>query len=475
VGTEKNETKKVTRTGNAGAAGDVPPMVKKKRNDPLTDLQVRAFVTAHARARKGGAAAIKETLGDSHGLMLGMTQGGMPVWRVRYRYAGKERVYTIGRYEADGAGGDEAAAFSLKAARAERDKVRAWLAQGLDPVQQRRLVRATNVVASGETFEEVARAWLKKQHREWSAVHFRKSQRAFERDIFPKIGALPVVQITPALIANVIDKIQSRPGAPIETAHRILQHVRSVFQFARAQGKCAANPAEPVTEILAKPRPARSHPAYLKWPELGTVLRHAERAHLTREARMAHRLCAFTAARIANVVQARWEEFDLDADAPVWTIARENMKAKSGRRPAHKIFLGPTIAEELREWKSLGSGKGYLFPSPVKGKHSHIARETIEKDYRVTLGLRDKHSPHGWRSALSTLAREDGDFDRDVVELALDHIHDNEVVRAYDRGERLQRRIQLARWWDEQLTKAQRGEAEPASATVVPIRDKRAA
>ncbi|MGQ0658079.1 MAG: hypothetical protein ACT4NU_08310 [Chromatiales bacterium] len=74
----------------------------------------------------------------------------------------------------------------------------------------------------------------------------------------------------------------------------------------------------------------------------------------------------------------------------------------------------------------------------------------------MTLGLEGRHSPHGWRSALSTLARDHG-FARDVVELALDHAHDNEVARAYDRGERFTQRVELFNWWGEQLAAAQRG------------------
>lgn len=62
----------------------------------------------------------------------------------------------------------------------------------------------------------------------------------------------------------------------------------------------------------------------------------------------------------------------------------------------------------------------------------------------------------GWRSAFSTLARNEG-FARDVVELALDHAHDNEVARAYDRGERFTQRVELFKWWGEQLAAAQRG------------------
>lgn len=80
----------------------------------------------------------------------------------------------------------------------------------------------------------------------------------------------------------------------------------------------------------------------------------------------------------------------------------------------------------------------------------HITSEGIEKLYRVTLGLAGRHRPHGWRSAFSTLAREAG-FDREVVELALDHAHDDDVATAYDRGERFISRIRLYRSLANQL------------------------
>lgn len=43
-----------------------------------------------------------------------------------------------------------------------------------------------------------------------------------------------------------------------------------------------------------------------------------------------------------------------------------------------------------------------------------------------------------------------------MVELALDHAHDNEVARAYDRGERFDERVKLFQWWGKQLAAAQR-------------------
>jgi integrase len=167
-------------------------------------------------------------------------------------------------------------------------------------------------------------------------------------------------------------------------------------------------------------------PALTDFVALGGVLRRAEMARLSPSVRMAHRLCAFTAARIGNVVNAEWREFHLDEEQPLWIIPRAKMKV-TARDLDHRIPLCSEIVAELRQWERMFGRKGYAFPSPSGGKH--IGRESIEKAYRVTLGLEGKHSPHGWRSALSTLARDNG-FARDVAELALDHAHDTEIARA---------------------------------------------
>ena len=399
----------------------------------LTDVKIRSFISKF----KAGKAPLTK-LSDGGGMYLTVTPAGTPVWRLKYRLGGKERLYAIGIYPA----------ISLDAARLERDTIRARIRQGHDPVKGRQLERAAAAVSSGQTFEMVAADWLSNQH--WSDIHREKSSRALERDVFPRIGSLPVKDITAAMVAGAIEAIVKR-GA-IDTAGKILQHVGGVFRFAQARGLRADNPAEPVHEVLPAKQAGRM-PALVTFPELGALLRSADLAHLSPAVRMAHRLCAFTVARISNIVEAEWPEFNLDADVPMWVIPRQKMKSQN-RHHDHKIILGPVIADELRAWRRALGSEGYVFRSPTG--REHITRESIEKVYRVTLGYDGKHSPHGWRAAFSTLAR-DNDFDRDVVELALDHIHDNNVVRAYDRGERLQQRIALMTWWGEQLDKSQRG------------------
>ena len=404
----------------------------------LSDKACKAFASKRERGKK---------LADGGGLYLFITPSGSASWRIKYRIEGKEKTYSIGNYPE----------VSLVAARLELGEVKALLRAQKDPVAERRINRATSAASANNTFRAVTQEWLGMKQKEWSAGHYTKSARAFERDIYPTLGNLPITSITPAIVAKTIEKINQRDV--LETATRILQHLNGVFRYAQAKGLCRDNPALPSRELLPRKKSTERMPALLDWNSLGDVLRRAELARLSPSVRIAHRLCAFSAMRIGNVVEAEWQEFQLDIDTPVWVIPRKKMKVTS-RDIDHRIPLSPEIADELRRWREMFGGKGYVFPSPQGGKH--IGRESIEKVYRVTLELAGKHSPHGWRSAFSTLARDNG-FVRDVVELALDHAHDNEVARAYDRGERFDDRIKLFQWWGKQLATAQRG------ATIVPI------
>jgi integrase len=411
-------------------ATDTP--ISARATNKLNDRKIKAFIDKASPGRK---------LADGGGMFLILTAARAPLWRIKYRLAGKEGLYSIGVYPE----------ISLEAARAERTRVKDQLRRGRNPVQERRVERAKETTASFDTFSGAASAWLEENGKRWSAVHYRKSKRALERDVFPRLGNLPVAQIEPVMVTNMVKSILSRGVR--ETAAKILQHVTDIFEYARAHGLRGDNPATPAQTVLPASEAPKGRPAFLTWPELGGVLRGAEAAHLSPAVRLAHRLCAFSATRISNVVEAEWPEFHLDDETPMWVVPRRKMKAKD-RHHDHKVILGSTIAAELRSWCETKGGKGYVFPSPQGGKH--ITREALEKAYRETLGLADKHSPHGWRSAFSTLARDNG-FERDAVELVLDHVHDSDVVRAYDRGERLEQRKKLMAWWDVQLTQAQRG------------------
>lgn len=411
----------------------------------LTDMQVKQFIATAMPGQKKF---------DGGGLYITITKGGNAAWRYDYRIGGKSgKPYSIGMYPE----------ITLEAARAEHHEARALVKEGKDPVTARRLTKADAVANADNTFAKLAEDWLERQQREWSEIHYTKSRRALERDVLPYLGKLPVAEINPAMVAGVVERIAKRTG---DTAGKILQHVGSIFRLAQARGMRNDNPALPARELVPKKKLKGRMPALVEFVQLGDVLRRANMARLSPTVRMAHRLIAFTAARISNVTEAEWKEFTLDGESPQWIIPRKKMKAQD-RHHDHRILLSPQIVAELKNWRTMsGSKKGYLFPGATGG--DTISRESIEKAYRETLQLDRKHTPHGWRSALSTLARDTG-FARDVVELALDHIHDTEVALAYDRGERLIERRRMMNWWGSELYRAEHG------ADIVPIMSNAAA
>ena len=409
----------------------------------LNNQRILSFINSAEPGKK---------LADGGGLYLLILPSGSPSWQIKYRIAGKEKTYSIGLYPT----------VTLAAARAELLGAKALIKEGTDPVANRRVNRAVTISSGENTFKAISGDWLTKKKSEWSEGHYIKSTRALERDIYPFLGNLPIAEITPAIVAKALEDIHKR--GVLETATRILQHLNGVFRYAQAKGLCRDNPAIPAREILPRKKGNGRMPALLEWPALGDVLRRADAARLSPSVRMAHRLLAFSSARIGNVVEAEWKEFDLDSEQTLWVIPRAKLKV-SVRPIDLRIPLCPQITAELKQWKQLIGGKGYVFPSPAGGKH--IGRESIEKVYRVTLALAGKHSPHGWRSAFSTLARDNG-FARDVVELTLDHANDNEVARAYDRGERFSERIKLLDWWGLSLAHAQQG------AKIIPLNGKAA-
>ena len=180
--------------------------------------------------------------------------------------------------------------------------------------------------------------------------------------------------------------------------------------------------------------------------------------------RRAHLLAAFTAQRISEIVGARWTEVDLEGG--VWSIPRDRMKRKDAERGPHLVPIPPKLLETMREWhRSDGTPDGFVCPAP-RGDGS-ITREAVEKFYRRGLNLSGKHSPHSWRSVLSTWGNDAGE-DADAVEAQLDHVTGSKVKAAYDRAQRLRRRADLMAWHEDALISARDG------AKVLPLSTKQA-
>ncbi|MEG3125776.1 tyrosine-type recombinase/integrase [Sphingomonas sp. GB1N7] len=156
-------------------------------------------------------------LADSGGLYLFVTPKGFKSWRLKYRFADKEKRLVFGAYPG----------VTLLQARDARDHARRLLRENRDPAVEARKSKILAHAAAGMTFEIVARRWHEDQRSRWSPLQSTKVRQAFERDVYPQIGKLPLIAIDPPIVLAMLRKVEKR-GA-IDTAKRIRQHVSAVF------------------------------------------------------------------------------------------------------------------------------------------------------------------------------------------------------------------------------------------------------
>jgi integrase len=313
----------------------------------------------------------------------------------------------------------------------------------------KRAHRAKKAATAGNTFEKLAERWVADEARrkKWTE-DYEEEVKASIRNHLATLDGLPIASITAAICSPITRACEKK--AP-DMARKVHQRLRNIMDYAVEHGAIAANPI-PVRRSGAKTEP-KHLPATLSRSGVGEILRQADKAECCKGVRRAHLLCTFTAQRISEVVGARWSEFDLQVGT--WAIPRDRMKRKDEARGPHLVPIPSGLLAKLQEWKREDGADGaFVCPAPSGAKH--ISRESVEKHYRRTLQLANKHSPHGWRSVFSTWAYEAAK-QGDVIEAQLDHVVGNSVQQAYDRASRLELRRHLVQWFEDELVAARDG------------------
>lgn len=117
-------------------------------------------------------------LSDGGGLYLLVTPAGGKLWRLKYRFDGKEMLLAIGKYPD----------IALIEARAAADNARNQLANGINPAAAKQQAKAERKAALLNTFEHLARQWHKENLHRWKANHAARILSDMEKDVFPYIG-----------------------------------------------------------------------------------------------------------------------------------------------------------------------------------------------------------------------------------------------------------------------------------------------
>ena len=378
-------------------------------------------------------------LADGAGLFLLVQPNGSKLWRLKYRYRGKERLLSFGPYPGLG----------LAAARDKRTTAKALLLEGRDPMQN----KVELCPDSAKTFLMIAERWHMNRKSALNPAHAERVWSRMERDVFPFLGERLIHEITPPNVLEMVRKIEAR-GA-LDISRRAKQGVGQVFQFAIACGEASSDPTAHLRGAL-KPRPRVKHMSRLPLNELPTLVDKIRaycevgdrRSVITSDAVM---FALLTWVRTKELRFASIQEFEgIESSSPLWRIPAERMKM--GRE--HLVTLSVQAAMLARRMIEIASGH-YIFPGSSKEKP--LSENTmIYALYR--LGYHSRQTVHGFRGLASTWANEQlvefgapaiwmRTYHEDWVELQLAHSEKNEVRGAYNSAEYLTPRRRMMQDW----------------------------
>ncbi len=399
-------------------------------------------------ARKAKPQEKPYKLTDGKGLYLLVNPSGGKLWRMNYRHGGKQKTLALGSYPE----------VALAKARELLESARKLLAEGIDPMADRKATKQGNAERAKNSFEAVAREWLALNEGKWAETTHRHIKERLENNAFPWLGERPVADITARELLAVLNKTVER--GRIDTAQRVRSDCGRVFRYAVATGRAERDPTGDLAGAL--PAAKTTHRATLVEPkQVGELLRAIDAYTGTFVVRAAFKLAPLVFLRPGELVQAEWAEFDLDAGE--WRIPGERMKMK-GR---HIVPLSRQAVAILRELHPLVGAGRFVFPG-VRNPKVHMSRESIRAALiRMGYGP-DSDSPmtaHGFRSMASTLLHEQG-WNTDMIERQLAHAERNKIKAAYNHAEHLPERRRMMQAWADYLDGLKTG------ADVIPFRQK---
>jgi integrase len=367
-------------------------------------------------------------LADGEGLFVLIVPSGSKYWRLKYFFAGKEKVLALGVYPD----------VPLADARDRRAQARKVLAAGNDPAAAKKEAKRLVILKSANAFEVVAREWFEKRKHEWASSSADTMLDRLEKHILPKLGQRPVAEITATEVLAMLRVVENK--GTLETARRLMQMCGQIFMYAIATGRAERNPVPDLRGALKTP--VTKHHAFLKASELPLYLKNLEVYDGSLQTKLALRFLMLTFVRTNELRGAQWAE--IDWDKAEWRIPAERMKMKE----LHIVPLSKQAIAVLRELEKLSGDRQFVFPN-----HHNLTSFMSENTMLYALyrmGYHSRTTGHGFRSTASTILNEH-DFRADVIERQLAHSERDSVRAAYNHAQYLPERRKMMQWWADYL------------------------
>ncbi|WP_375631944.1 MULTISPECIES: tyrosine-type recombinase/integrase [unclassified Bartonella] len=359
---------------------------------------------------------------DGAGLLLHKRKDGGAQWLYRYTIHGRRREMGLGALRD----------VSLKQARELATGWRAVLREGRDPIKEREKQKR-EAISNLHYLKDIALDTFETRKAELKGDG--KNGKWFtplRLYILPKLGCLPVSEITQTEIRNTLSPIWHTKAVIARTA---LIRLNLCLKHAAALGvDVDLQAVEKAKALLGKQRHKVTNRPAMDWREVPAFYKTlCEASTITQ---LALRLLILTGVRTNPLRHIHKDQIDGD----IWTIPAENMK---GKRDTTKEFRVPLSTEALDILKQarLLSRNDFFFSAKGRGPLAEKCMAQYMRDNKL------EACPHGFRSSLRDWLAETTDAPYEVAETILSHTVGGKVERAYRRTDYLeQRRVYMDKW-----------------------------
>lgn len=384
---------------------------------------------------------------DGQGLTLTLSMKGTATWVLRYRYAGRPREVTLGRYPE----------LSLAEVRLESTKQRKALLEGKDPAHEKKV--AKTALVTGLTVSQLFEDFLSRRSKELRPRTLAAHRQLFDKDVAGVIGSRLASDVGPEEIVALMRKVAKRSYS---VAKRLWENLSVLFSYGVAIGACKRSPMADLRprSVLGKAPPQKKR-IKLTLIELMTIC--AELPNLGVVNRLAILILLATCVRKTELLQANWSEIDLKRGR--WIIPEDREGNKAAR--AYIVPLAPQVVDWFRELQLISGTTGPVLPPQAtswRRTSNHMSRSTLNVALNRLPDSVRRFSPHDLRSTARSYLRDLGTRD-DTIARALNHSLGglDEIYQAGDLFE--ERRAALANW-AQLIEDAHRGKAHES--TVLP-------
>lgn len=366
-------------------------------------------------------------LADAGGLFLYVPPSGKKVWRMRYRFDGKEKTLVIGPYPE----------ISLTEARAKQSEAKMKLLTGVDPAEQKQAVKKKEKEELADTFGDIFREWHAHKSRVWSKGYADEMMSMFSDDILPIIGHLKMDDVEPMVLLKVIRLFEDR-GA-MERADKARRRCGEVFSYAIVTGRARYNPSRDLAGAMRGYR-KKNYP-FLPMHRIHEFQNALNAYGGWIVTKIATQILHYTAMRTIELRSLVWAR--IDYENRLISVDPEVMKG----RKLHVIPMSEQVIELFRFLQNI-TGQYELCFTGRNDRKKPISENAILGVIR-NIGYEGQTSGHGFRHQFSTVLNEKH-WNSDAIEMQLAHVSGG-TRSVYNHAAYLDTRREMMQFWADWL------------------------